>query len=466
MGKKYDFDYIIIGSGPAGSTTALNLAKAKKHVALIEGNGFGGSNLNTRDIPYGVSLGFSHTFAKLARYPEINRQNLHFNFPSVASHQARVISALGGNDTKPYESAGITCIKGYANFLDNHTVAVGSEQYSAKDFIIATGSHLKTGEISGLDTVQYLTPETAIKVRRLPRVAFVIGGGASGCEIAEYYAELGVKVLIMELKDRLLPREDAEVGACLKSYFEKELGMMVVLDSKVIAIEPHGSTKRVVFTTNGRERMVTVDCVVVATGSEPNTDLGLENAGVKYKRTGIITDKLLQTSAKNIYAIGDCLGKNSSTERAEYEASVLTANLTTRSKNLLSYTGFIRKTNTYPEVAVIGLNEVDLLKRDRKHKTSIVYLKDLPASAIERCNYGFVKILADNHSDRILGATIVAPQATYIASELSLALRHHLTALTLASTPHIANSFAYAIKLAAKDLVKPGKKVSEKPAKK
>lgn len=453
MGKKYDFDYIVIGSGPAGSTSALGLARAKKKVALIEGHAFGGSNIHTRDIPYGISLNFSHTFSKLARFPEINRQNLHFNFPSVASRQENAIASLNNTGINLYKNADITCIKGYANFLDNHTIAVGDKKYTAKNFILATGSHLKTTEISGLNTVNYLTPESAIKIRRLPKVAFVIGGGPSGCEIAEYYAELGVKVLIMELKDRLLPREDVEVGSTIKDYFEKELGIMVVLNSKVVAIEPNGNTKRVVFITNGHEKMVNVDCVVVATGSEPTTNYGLENAGVKYKHAGILVNRFLQTSAKNIYAIGDCLGKNSATERAEYEASVLVTNLTARSKTLLNYIGFIRKINTYPEVATVGLNEVDLIKRDRKYKKTIIYLKDLPASTIERCDYGFVKIFADNHSDRILGATIVAPNATYLAEELSLALRHRLTALTLASTPHITNSYAYAIKLSAKNLI-------------
>ncbi|MBR3144101.1 NAD(P)/FAD-dependent oxidoreductase [Candidatus Saccharibacteria bacterium] len=454
MGKKFDFDYIIIGSGPAGSTVALNLAKAKKHVALVEGNEFGGSNINTRDIPYGVGLGFSHTFSKLSNYPEINRQSLHYNFPSVASHTERVVTALGGKSTAPFETAGITCIKGYAHFLDNHTIAVGDEQYSAKEFIIATGCRLKASEISGLETAKCLTPETAIKIRRLPRAAFIIGGGPSGCEIAEYYAELGVKVLIMELKDRLLPREDEEAGATLKDYFEKELGMMVCLNSKVVAVEPNGLAKRITFITNGRERAVNADCVVLATGAEPFLNFGLENAGVKYKRAGIMVNKFFQTTAKNIYAVGDCLGKNSSTERAEYEASILVANLLGRSKNFAAYTGFIRKTDTYPEVATVGLNEVDLLKRDRKYKKSIVYLKDLPARQIERMEYGFVKILADKHSDRILGATIVAPNAGYMAEEFSIALRHRLNALALASTPHVANNFSYAIKIAAKSLIK------------
>lgn len=453
MSKKYNFDYIVIGSGPAGGTAAINLAKSKKHVAIIECEKWGGSNLNSRDVPYGVSLGFSHTFSKLSHLPELNRQNIHFNFPTVASHQQTVIDYLGGNDTKRFEDAGITCISGYANFLDNHTVAVGSEKYTADNFILATGSHLKTSEISGLSTVKYFTPETAIKIRRLPKVAFVVGGGPSGCEIAEYLAELGVRVLIMELAPRLLPREDEEVGATMKEYFEKQLGMMVMTSSKVVAIQPDGNTKRVTFISNGHEKMVHVDCIVLATGSEPTLNYGLENAGVKYRKAGIIVDKFLQTSARNIFAVGDILGKNSSTERAEYEASVLTSNLTSRSKNLLSYVGFIRKVDTYPAVATVGLNEVDLMRRDRKYKKSIVYLKDLPASKINLLNYGFVKILADSHSDRILGATIVSENAELIAEEISIALRHHLTTIAIASTPHIANSFNYAVKLAAKNLV-------------
>lgn len=453
MGKKYNYDYIIIGSGPAGSTAALNLAKHKKRVCVIEGGSIGGSNLSTRDVPYSVGLDFSHTFSKLSRYPELGGQRIHFNFPTVANHQQSIINTLSNDCFKSLEDAGVTCIKGYANFLDNHTVAVANEKYTAENFILATGSHLKTGEISGLETVSFLTPETAIKLRRLPKVAFVIGGGPSGCEIAEYLAELGVKVLIMELKERLLPREDAEVGIAMRTHFENNLGMMVLPNSKVIALEPFGAMKRVVFITDGQEKMVSVDCVIVATGSEPNLNYGLENAGVKYKRAGVMVNKLLQTSAKNIYAIGDILGKSSSTERAEYEASILSANLISRSKSLISYVGFIRKVDTSPAVATVGLNETDLIKRDRKYRKSVVYLKDIPASKIYRNSCGFVKILADNRSDRILGATIVAPNAELMAEEFSVALRNRLNAIALASTPHISNSYNYAIKLAAKQLV-------------
>lgn len=459
MGKKYNFDYVVIGSGPAGSTAAFTLAKNKKlKVAIVEASAYGGSNLNTRDIPYAVSLGFSHAYAKLSAYPEINSRELRYNFPTVVSHQEYIVSLLSGDGKKAYEDAGITAIDGYAHFLDGHTIAIGEEQITAANFIIATGTQLKTSEIAGLDQVNYLTPDTAIKVRRLPKFVFIIGGGSTGCEIAEYFAELGARTLIMEREKHILPREDKEAGLLLTDYLTNKLGVMVIPNSKVVAVSQEGNVKTVIFTTGGQEKMVNVDCIVVATGSEPAPDLGLENAGVKRRKNGIAVDRLFHTSAKNIYAVGDCIsGHESSTERAEYEASILANNLLSRSKNTVNYSGFIRVTNTYPEVATVGLNENDLLAKNRKYRKAIVPVRDIPASKTERLSHGFVKILTDT-GDKIIGATIVAPHAALMAEELSIAIRHHLAALEIASTPHITNSWNYAVKLAAKQLLDGSKK--------
>ncbi|MBQ9180808.1 NAD(P)/FAD-dependent oxidoreductase [Candidatus Saccharibacteria bacterium] len=454
MGRKYNYDYIIIGSGPAGSTVALTLAKSKKlRIGIVEGNSYGGANLNTRDIPYAISLGFSHAYAKLSAYPEMNSRDIHYNFPTVVAHQSHIVSLLGGNNKKVYETAGIECIDGYAHFVDPHTISVGDQQITSANFILATGAKLKTSEIAGLDKVNYLTPDTAIKVRRLPKFVFIIGGGSTGCEIAEYFAELGARTLIMEKAPRILPREDKEVGALLTDYFVSKLGIMVVPSSKVVAVTEKGNTKTVIFNADGQEKMVNVDCIVLATGARPYTDFGLENAGVKYKASGIIVDRFFHTSCKHIYAIGDCIGGDSSTERAEYEAAVLATNLLSRAKNPINHSGFIRVVSTYPEVATVGMNETELTKKGRKFKKSIVPLKDIPASKTERLAHGFVKIITDS-TNHIIGATIVAPHASLMAEELSLAIRHHLTALEIASTPHLTNSWNLAIKLAAKKLIK------------
>ena len=456
MGKKYDFNHIIIGSGPAGSAIAKSLATTKKFsVAIIENNGFGGNNVCTLDIPYLVGQSFIHSFYKVSQSPEIGGQNLHYNFPTIASHQTAISNLLSNNIKKRLESAGIACIGGYAHFIDEHTVVVGEQKYTAENFILATGSKLSTSDIIGLDSVRYLTPNTVPKIRRLPKFVFVIGGGPTGCEIAEYFAKLGTKVIIMEQFSSLLPKEDPEAGSALRDYFTNELGIMVITDSKVVSIENDGNFKRVIFKNDNKDKAVRVDCIVLATGSTPNTDCGLENAGVRYSKTGaIITNKFFQTTAKNIYAIGDCLGGNySSTERAEYEASVLSDNITHHSKGFADYKGFIRTINTCPSIACIGQTEVRLNRHHAKYKKSIVYLKDIPASTIDGLDYGFVKIVASRRTNHILGATIMAPNAELIAEEFAIAIRHRLTALEIASTPHISNSYNYAVKLAAKQLV-------------
>ena len=452
MGKKYDFNYIVIGSGPAGSTAALTLAKTKKRVALIEGRYFGGSNLNTRDIPYAVALDFSHSFSKILTFPEFNHQDLTFNFPTVAARELKTVIESGGNNKKSYEDSGVVCFNGYVNFLDPHTIALNNQRITSEYFIIATGSHLKTLEISGTETVSYLTPETAIKTRHLPKVLAIVGGGSTGCEIASYFAELGTKVVILESAERLLPKEDQEVGEIITNYFSQKLGVSVFTNAKVVAIEEDRYSKSVIFRYENQEKIIRVDSIALATGSEPNLDLGLENANVKYNNAGITVNKYFETSTKHIYAIGDCIGQESSTDRAYHEGLTLATNLVNKTRTLVSYQGFIRLTNTYPEIATVGHTEDDLIKRDRKYRKSLIKLNEVIASKIYNFDYGFVKLLVDKN-DHILGASIVSPNASLIAEEVSLAIRHNLTALELASTPHIINSYNYALKLAAKKIV-------------
>lgn len=453
MGKKYNFDYIIIGGGPAGNTTALSLAeRTKKRIALIEEHPLD-NNYYSRDIPYATSLDFAHTFFKFNNYPEMNGQDLHYNFPTIITHQNAVINSFITEEREILEKHNITHIEGHAHFLDPHTIAVENVQYTSENFILATGSDLKTVGITGLESSNYLTPNTAIRIRRMPKYALVVGGGPTGCEIASYYSELGAKVIILEKESRLLPREDEETSACLTDYFTHKLGILVVTNAEVLAIEEDNISRQVVYTTKKQEKTIRIDNIILATGFKPRIDCGLENANVKIKPTGAIAiNKLFQTTAKNIYAIGDCLGNESSTERVEYQASLLTSNLIKNGKSLPNYHGFARITNTSPEIATIGLTEAKLTKLKRKYKKSIVYFKDLPISKIERSPYGFVKILTDQRK-RLLGATIVAPHAGLMIGELSVAIRHKLSVLEITGTPHPSNNYSLAIKLAAKKLL-------------
>lgn len=453
MSKKYDFQYVVIGSGPAGSAVATTLAKAKKSVAIIEDRFFGGTNLNILDVPYATALDFSHTYAKFTSYPELCNQSFSFNLPTLISRELQTIIDAGGNDRKILEATGAVCFNGFANFLDPHTIAIKTKQITSHYFVLATGAHLKTQEIAGLETVDYLTPESAIKIRYIPEVVAIIGAGHTGCEIATYYAELGSKVILFDMAEHILPREDAEVGQTLTEYFTSHFNSTILYSCKVVAIGEDNNSKYVVFRYGNNEKMIRVSDIVLATGSEPNVDFGLENAGVKFKNSGITVNKYFETSTKHIYAIGDCIGGPSSTDIATQQGLTLATNIIQKkSKTNINYQGNIRFINTPIPVATIGFNEYDLIRRDRKAKKSIVNLTDITAGKVDRLSCGFVKLLAD-HNSTIIGSVILAPHADLIAGELSLAIRHHKTALEIASTPHPQNSYTYAIKLAARNLV-------------
>jgi pyruvate/2-oxoglutarate dehydrogenase complex dihydrolipoamide dehydrogenase (E3) component len=175
---------------------------------------------------------------------------------------------------------------------------------------------------------------------------------------------------------------------------------------------------------------------------------------VEYKNTGIIVNKYFQTTNKSIFAIGDAIdSQNSSTERSKYEASILASNLLHRTKIVANYTGFIRSIDTFPAVATVGLNDHDLLERDRKSRRSIVQFKDCIASKIAEQEHGFIKLVADS-SDHIVGATIVAPNATLIAEELATAIRHRISATNLVDTPYSAFGYNQAIKTAARKFIR------------
>lgn len=444
MGTTYDFDYIIIGSGPAGRMAATKLAKAHKKVAIVEKTALGGSEINTRNLPYHMALNFAHTYRNFTNF---------FNFPAFTNNIDRTITNARAAIMAELNDLDITIVNGPANFIDSHTIAVEDKKITSKYFIIATGSKLKTTEISGVDYVNFLTPANALRVRRIPKYICIVGGGSTGTEIAEFFATLGSKVIIMERGSHLLPHEDEDVSSLITDYFTHKLGVSVIANARVTQIAEDETSKIVVFTNGTGEKMVRVESIVLATGSEPILDYGLENAKVDYKHSGIIVDKYFNTSAKNIFAIGDCLGsKDSSTERAHLEARILTQNLLHRNKFTAKYSGIIRHIDTNINIANVGLNELDATTRDLRYKKSIINLKNVPSIYSPDYQEGFVKLLTNN-SGYLIGATIVSKDANHIIEELAVALTHRISLETLISTPHPVDTPAAAIPLAIQKIL-------------
>ena len=453
MGKRFDYEYVVIGGGTAGIVAASQLVEAGRKVALVEQEKWGGRGYNA-EIPEKALLNFSHLYADAVAGSRmgLSSANLRYNYPTV-QHFGDKIAGKATFSRKDLEEKGITCIKGKAHFVGSYDVAIeGQGQVSASKFLIATGASLNDEGITGLDQIEYLTTKTAMKVAKPPKAVLIVGGGASGCETAQYLAELGAKVVIVEMAGRLLPTMDEEVGQVMEQYLTRRLGIKIFTNTRVIALEKDKVSKRVVFIRGGQEKTVRVETIVLATGSKANTDLGLKNAGVSFDKNGIIVDKTLQTTARNIWAAGDVIGGPSSTERAEYTAEVAVINLLGRGKTFVNYNGFMEVVNTNPQVVSIGLTEEMLKKKSRKYRKTIVPLSATNASITNDYKIGFLKILADSQG-KVLGASMIGPHAADVMQELSLAIRHGLPLIQIASTPHASNEWNNIVKIAARKLL-------------
>lgn len=457
MSKKFDYDLIVLGSGPAGTSAALFAAKSGLKTAIVESGKWGGSALNYTDIPSRALFEFSHLYHEAHRGSRfgLSSSTLRYNYPTVQNWKLLVSRRAGAGSKKPFEDAKIACLSGFATFLSPFEIAVKDQIVSAPKFILATGSKLNHGDISGIESATCFTPAEALSLNRPPKSVFIIGAGSTGVELANYFAELGTQVVIGELAGRLLPKEDEEVGQLLAQYFENSLRIKVLTQSRVVAVQK--STKpglqKVIFRRGGQEKSIEVASIILATGSKPVTNLSLENAGVVYSDDGIKADDFLKTSVKHIYAAGDCLGGESSAERAAYEGALAASNAVGKTKNLKNYEGFIRITNTFPAVATTGLTEDDCVRKNLKCQKAVLPLASVSASNTSDFRYGFIKILADP-KDKLLGATVVCPNAELVIQEVATAVRHKFTITQLASTPHIASSWSELVHLAARKLAK------------
>lgn len=453
MGK-YDYDYIVIGSGAAGSAAALMGASLKKKVAIIEHAEWGGSGVNHRDVPFSACLHFAHLYNQATRGEKfgLSTKNLRYNYPSVMNWREVATRRAGaGSSKKIFEEVSIDCFSARAHFIGPNEVAVGdSKTITGAKILIATGATVDEAGIAGTTTVHYLTPGTVTKIHDIPKTVLVAGGGSSGCEVAEYLATLGAKVVIAEIAGRLMPKEDEEVGRLMAQHLE-ELGVKVLAQSRVMVLEQDSISKKVVLMRGGQEKPLRVDEVVLATGSLPMTDLGLENAKVEYSKEGIKADKGLRTTARHIYAAGDVLGGESSTERAAYEAAVATANALNHGKNIVDYTGYVRFTDTWPAVASVGLSEDDCVRRDLRYVSRMVEFGNMFIGNTRDFSAGFVKMIC-NKQGKILGCTVMCPEAASVIQEVVLAMRMGILVNELAGVPHVNSSWSEGVRIVARRL--------------
>ena len=452
--KVFDYDVITIGTGSGGGVAIHELNKKDLKLAAVEQEKMGGECPNYGCIPTKALLQSAETLETIKKAKDfgITVGSASVDYPALKKWKDKAVWNTGTHlGEESYKKDGITVIKGHAHFIDPWTISVHGKRYTAKRFLIASGTSDFVPPIPGLKESGYIGYREVLDLEKPPKKIFIIGGGAIGCEFAEILSTFGVDTHIAEFADRLIAKEDPEVGELVQALFEHK-GVHVHVDSKVTKVEKKGSQRIVHFEKLGKTQKVTVDAVMLAAGKVPNTDMGLENAGVKFDRGGIKVNREMQTSNPNIYAVGDVNGKYMFTHVANYEARIAAQNITSPLKHVADYRAVPRCVFISPEVATVGATEEELKAKGIQYQVGATTTGWLGRANTSQEDTGFVKIIA-NKKGVILGASIVAPRAGEMIHELTMAVQWRMKASKIQYMIHAFPTWNQAIRMAATKIV-------------
>ena len=448
------YNVVVVGAGTAGLVTAAGTAGLGGRVALIERNLMGGDCLNFGCVPSKALISSARLIQQIRQAEKwgLDRQSPQFVFEKVFERMRARRAKIAPNDSQErFESLGVDVFRGEARFVSPHEVEVNGQKLHAENFVIATGSRAAIPKMKGIDAVPYFTNETIFdELKEKPESLIVLGGGPIGCELAQTFQRLGVQVTIIQRGDQLLPREDRDVAEFLEHRLINEgVRMIKNADAHSVATTDAGELALQLLDREPErlaERTLFADALLLAIGRTPNLQsLDLKSAGVEVSEGGLRVNDYLQTSRRHIYAVGDVIGPFLFTHMADAHARVVV-------RNILAPFQFLRQKMDYsvvpwctyvdPEVAHVGLGEKEAQQKNIDYDLFVVPFEDVDRAVVESEEAGFAKILTAKGSDRILGATIVAPHAGDLLHEFVLAMKAGIGLGKIASTIHAYPTFA------------------------
>jgi dihydrolipoamide dehydrogenase len=439
------FDLLVIGAGPGGYPAAIRAAQLGAKTALIEREWLGGTCLNCGCIPTKTLIAGAEVFQKIRHADRfgIKVGEPEIDYPAMKGRKEEVVNTLQNGIGSLLKAHGVTLFEGTGSFIDAHTVSVTRndgtvETLSASTIIIATGS---TSTMPGFIPKHERIVESRgfLELEQLPESLLVLGGGYIGCELACMAAGLGVKVTVVELLPDLLMLLDKDIRAVVKKNMKTELGIECITGH---AMEQISADEKGVTATAG-DRKLAADMLLVAIGRSPVTDgLHIEAAGLSKNERGYIeVDELSRTSVPGIYCIGDVSGRMQLAHAATSQAIYAVEHALKQEEKIeeVVIPGVIF---TSPEVALAGLTQAEAEKQGIQIEVGKFHFRGLGKALASNETEGFVKIIADAATDRILGAQCAGPHATDLISEMVLAIREELTTTELGNTVHAHPTFA------------------------
>lgn len=449
-----DYKVVVIGGGPGGYTAAIRASQFGASVALVEKERLGGTCLNWGCIPTKALASGAETLNAVRRAGNfgINVKEFDIDYSQLVKRKNQVVDRLNkGLEFLLRKKHKIDVISGTGRIADTGKIAVKTVQgenieLEAENIIVATGSSPAVLEELAYDGRRVITSNEVLELNELPAEMLIVGGGVIGCEFASIFAEYGVKVTVIEAMPTILPMADRDVSRQLQSLFKRR-GINVKTKAKVMEVKHQGDKVTVVL-ENGET--LSADKMLVSIGRSLNTTgLGLEEAGVKLGDRGqVLVNEYLQTSIPSIYAIGDVTGKVQLAHVASAQAVVAVDNIMNK-KRAMNYRVVPNCIFTSPEVAAVGLTAQQAEEQGIKVKTGkFPFMASGKAQAMGETN-GFVKVLVDPETDKILGVHIIGPHASDLIAEAALAIQLGATAEQLANTIHAHPTLAEALAEAA-----------------
>jgi len=454
---KFDRNLVVIGGGSAGLVTAYIAAAVKARVTLIEKHRLGGDCLNTGCVPSKALIRSAKLLAQIGRAGEFGvAATGRADFAAVMERVQSVIRAIEPHDSaERYSGLGVDVVQGAATIVSPWEVEIAGEdgarrRLTTRAIVVATGARPFVPPIPGIDEVGHLTSDTVWSLRELPRRLLVLGGGPIGCELAQAFARLGAQVTQVEMAPRLMMREDPEVSEMVLARFRAE-GIAVLVGHQAKAFLVENGNRILVAEHAGSDLRIAFDAVLVAVGRVANLKgYGLEALGISTGRT-VDTNEFLQTKYPNIYAAGDVAGPFQFTHTAAHQAwyAAVNALFDPLKKFKADYSVIPWATFVEPEVARVGLNELEAREKGVAYEATGYGIDDLDRAIADGEAHGLVKVLTVPGKDRILGVTIVGDHAGDLIAEYVLAMKQGIGLNRILGTIHIYPTLAEANKHAA-----------------
>ncbi|MBK7649358.1 MAG: FAD-dependent oxidoreductase [Betaproteobacteria bacterium] len=455
---RFDRNIVVIGGGSAGLVTSYIAAAVKAKVTLVEKHKLGGDCLNTGCVPSKALIRSAKFLSHISRAAEfgIASASARVEFSDVMNRVQAVIKTVEPHDSaERYTELGVDVVQGSAKIVSPWEVDItredgSTQRLTTRSIVIATGARPFVPPIPGIEEVGYLTSDNVWNLRELPKRLVVLGGGPIGSEMTQAFARLGAKVTQVEMGDRIMVREDPEVSALVTQRFRSE-GIEVLLKHQAKQFIIENGEKILIAEHQGQDVRIPFDAVLVAVGRAANLKgFGLEALGIPTGRT-VDTNEFLQTNYPNIYAAGDVAGPFQFTHTAAHQAwyAAVNALFDPFKKFRADYSVIPWATFVEPEVARVGLNEIEAKEKGIPYEVTTYGIDDLDRAIADSEAHGFLKVLTVPGKDKILGVTIVGEHAGDLIAEYVLAMKQGIGLNKILGTIHIYPTLAEANKYVA-----------------